>query len=469
MMKKHISLLLVFLLALCFCLPAMVGAEKDVTNSISLPPALIKGHSYDLQIADCQLFVNGQPDGIFVARGDQMEIAYTDNAGNSIASYILPVVDTRDSADHCAYFYNVSGAAAKAENENNISLSFSKDSTVAFLSQLNAQDLAMYFSVPEGKLQFQTLKLTLISTENAQLKLTFTVDTAAKTVSLGRQSAQLKDLHDIVQLRYKDSAQKLMLGNDETLFTCEKDDNGQSFSGFGGGVYLTMEFSGVTGASAVDMNRVGNHPLGHKNSTSPDMTEPTVLFTSAVPSTMYMGDTFRIPQVKAFDVLSPVEECAVKVEAPDGTVQVTDFTIDQYGKYKMTTIAKDACGNQAKAVRIIYVNDDVAPELTVSPLEKTSYKVGDAVKLPSYTVSDNLDVYNVDVILLLPNAEIRMLTHDAAGEITYCLTDSSLYNAGFICDNSSFKAEQTGKYTLRYVAYDDQYNRVVTELSFEVQ
>lgn len=469
-MKKKFSLLLACLLVLALCLPAMVGADKDVVNTISLPAALIKGHSYNLQIADASLTVNGEScEGTFVADGTQAVIAYTDGEGSALASYTLPVIDTKNSTDHCAYFYDPSGTVSKAENENNIALSFSKDSKVSFLTKLNPEDLAMYFAAVEDKANFDSVSFTLTDATNATVSLTFTVDTAAKTVSQGNQKAELKDLYDVIQLRYKDAAQKLMLGNDTTLFSCEKNDSGQEFAGFSGGVYLSVSFAGVKGASTLNMTRVGNHPLGHKNSTSPDMTEPTMVFTSAVSSTMYFGDVFEIPVYEVYDVLSPIAESSVTVEAPDGTVYTEGFTVSQYGKYKLTSIAKDACGNQSKSVKMIFVNDDVAPELTVSAMESNSYKVGDAVKIPGYTVSDNLDAYNVDVILFLPNAEIRLLTHDASGEITYCLTDTSLYNASFISDNSSFKAEQAGEYTIRYVAYDDQYNRVVQELTFNVQ
>ena len=469
-MKKKCSLLLACLLVLTLCLPAIVGADKDVVNTISLPAALIKGHSYDLQIADGKLSINGERcEGVFVAEGTQAVIAYTDGEGSAIASYTLPVIDTNNSADHCAYFYDPTGAVSKAENENNIALSFSKDSSVSFLTKLNPEDMAMYFSAVEGKTHFDSVSFTLTDAENATVKLTFTVDTAAKTVSLGEEKAELEDLYDVVQLRYKDASQKLMLGNDKALLSCAKDDSGKDFSGFSGGVYLTVSFAGVKGASTLNLTRLGNHALGHKSSSSPDMTEPTLVFTSPVPSTMFIDDVFEIPSYEVYDVLSPIAESSVTVEAPDGTVYTEAFTVSQYGKYKLTSTAKDSCGNQSKSVKMVFVNDDVAPELTVSAMESTTYKVGDAVKIPAYTVSDNLGGYNVDVILFLPNAEIRLLTHDATGEITYCLTDSSLYSASFISDSSSFKAEQAGGYIIRYVAYDDQYNRVVQELTFNVQ
>ena len=111
----------------------------------------------------------------------------------------------------------------------------------------------------------------------------------------------------------------------------------------------------------------------------------------------------------------------------------------------------------------------MAPELTVNSLEKTTYKLGDAVTIPAYTVTDNLNSCFVDVILLLPNAEIRLLTHDNNGQIVYSLTNEALYNKSFINNETSFKTEQVGNYILRYVAYDDQYNRCVQELSFTVE
>ena len=210
-MKKRISLLLICALVLSVCLPVFVGAQKDVESTISLPAALVLGHTYDLQIPDGTLAVNGKScEGTFVAEGSEVSLSYADESGNSIGEYTLSVVDTGNSADHCAYFYDQSGAVAKVENENNIALSFAKDSAVAFLTKLDSQDLAMYFSIDESKMQFKTMKLTLTSAENAQVKLTFQVNVAGKTLSLGNQTVELADLNDIVQLRYKDSTQKLM-------------------------------------------------------------------------------------------------------------------------------------------------------------------------------------------------------------------------------------------------------------------
>ena len=107
--------------------------------------------------------------------------------------------------------------------------------------------------------------------------------------------------------------------------------------------------------------------------------------------------------------------------------------------------------------------------MNVSELKKTSYKQGDTVELPSYTASDNLGVCTVDVILILPNSELRLLSHDENGSVTYYTKNTDLYLSSFGVSDTSFCAEQTGRYVLRFVAYDDIYNRTVVELPFDVK
>jgi hypothetical protein len=75
----------------------------------------------------------------------------------------------------------------------------------------------------------------------------------------------------------------------------------------------------------------------------------------------------------------------------------------------------------------------------------------------------------VDVILILPSNEMRILTHDENGNITYALVDNTLYLPSFIKDQHSFKTEQKGKHILRYVAYDSQFNKTTVELEFTVR
>ena len=90
------------------------------------------------------------------------------------------------------------------------------------------------------------------------------------------------------------------------------------------------------------------------------------------------------------------------------------------------------------------------------------------MKIPSYTASDDSGKYFVDVILVMPTNEARILTHDENGEITYALTNREYYNSSFIVDETSFRAELKGRYRLRFVAYDEEFNKTVVEYTFYV-
>ncbi|MCQ2418358.1 MAG: hypothetical protein MJ085_01110 [Clostridia bacterium] len=105
--------------------------------------------------------------------------------------------------------------------------------------------------------------------------------------------------------------------------------------------------------------------------------------------------------------------------------------------------------------------------LKVSDLAKKEYKKGEAVVIPSYTV-EGLSEYTADVLVFLPNSEIMLLSHDNNGSVTSFANNKNLYRASFCVSDNSFCAEMKGEYTLRYVVYDADYNRTVSELTFKV-
>ena len=105
--------------------------------------------------------------------------------------------------------------------------------------------------------------------------------------------------------------------------------------------------------------------------------------------------------------------------------------------------------------------------LKVSDLAKQEYAKGDTVEIPSYTVG-GVTEYTADVILFLPNSEIMLLSHDENGSVTSYCNNTNLYRESFGVSDNSFCAEMKGEYTLRYVVYDKDYNRTVSELTFTV-
>ena len=75
----------------------------------------------------------------------------------------------------------------------------------------------------------------------------------------------------------------------------------------------------------------------------------------------------------------------------------------------------------------------------------------------------------LDVMLIMPDNEMRLLIHDANGEVISKLTgDDMTYNASFKVNENTFRFERAGKFILRFFAYDGNFNYVTVEYAITV-
>jgi hypothetical protein len=119
---------------------------------------------------------------------------------------------------------------------------------------------------------------------------------------------------------------------------------------------------------------------------------------------------------------------------------------------------------------MILVSDVTAPTLTVENSLKSTYKVGDQVTIPTYSATDNGDNCYIQVMVRLPDSEIRLLHYVKNGEVTSLLSkDHGIYDAPFKANDNAFITEKKGLYVLRVVAYDEYYNYTVKEYEFWVK
>ena len=249
-------------------------------------------------------------------------------------------------------------------------------------------------------------------------------------------------------------------------------DDDTAFGGFENGVYLKVGIRGVTAISRFGIVNLNSQAFGTWGS---DRVAPAI---SVVGELVYndeqeFGAMFVCPGLenfKAYDVFDEISRMWIEIQKPNGdkTTEET-FLIDQYGTYTVTYHAEDTAGNISRYPLYIYVQDYVAPTLEISELKDSRYSIGDVVEVPKYTVQDNLGSFCADVILILPDNTMRLLTHDVNGEIVYYLNNASIYPSSFRVDESSFRTEMQGEYTLRYVAYDDAFNTTTVELKFNVE
>lgn len=470
----------------------VVATDAPVfTGEIQLPPVLVKGFSYKISVPEVVdasfseqteiipvVRVNGeQITDSFVAEGNSVTVEFeaTGKKGTTLKTFELPVIDGKNATDQAAYFYNADGNVTVTENEDDVTLSTGKDAKVDFANRLDASSFSATFEIRKADLKYISFILRDASDKN--VSVTLNLDVASGILYFGKESMVFSAHNGLMRLQYKNSQKRLLDVKGKEIYELSKDDAGNIFNGFSDGVYLSVEFKGVRGECSVAITKLGNHALGNKGeSEHADVMDPIISLRSSLKSEQFVGDMFEYPAFDAFDVFSDIAETKIRVTDPKGNRLVSGdkdttetFKITEYGRYRITYIVKDSSGNETSLPKTVFVNDAEAPELTVGNLSKTEYKIGDAVSLPSYEASDNLGSVIVDVILVLPNNETRLLTHEEDGEIIYSLTDESIYGASFRNDENSFRTEMAGKHCIRVVAYDDQYNMTVKTLYFTVK
>lgn len=475
-----------------FIIHSLPLTSPKIIGHITLPQALISGFTYqfdkvkavesrgnDLVELLTDIKVNGQnySDSV-IATGNNMTVEYIANgeSGETKETFVLPVIDVSDSLniiDQSKYFY---GDMTAVMNQDDVTLSTDTNGSTLFINKLDSASFGIDLETIDGQTNYSKVKFKFIDVKDSSITVSIIVDLVNNKVSLPgfeNLSYATSKINNQFSLSYNDIVNRLYdtLGNEISPIVI--DDNGDTFNGFKHGIYLELSLCDVSSHSEVKVLKINNQALGYKER-SGDEAKPTIRLHSLINARQTYGQNFEYPTFEAYDVLSEIDSMSMTIAKPDGTVLRGDnhmtqtFVIDAYGRYGVNYQASDKNGNIARLSNAIFVYDDVAPSLKVNSLSKDNYKVGDVVEIPTYTASDNLNKYYVDVILVLPTNEMRILTHDDNGVVTYALTDTSIYNSSFIVNNHSFRTEMKGRHTLRYVAYDDEFNTTVIELTFYV-
>ena len=383
--------------------------------------------------------------------------------------------------DLCKYFY---GGFNKVENKDNVTLTSSVDANALFASVLPYDNPYIKFSVDKEAMHYEELLFKFSDSLNPSVSLSFHVTFSGDDafVSIGNDTNKYdfgqeeKNGAHNCSIDFNNSARVLSDVNHKEIVKVKYDDTGQPFNGFTHGVYLEISMLGVSNTSTIKVLNIANQLTGHAD-IHEDFSAPIIIFNNKFINEQNYNEDAYIPTVEAFDVLSnaPVTVTAVN---PNGEIVLPKqdarlphtFKLSLFGTYLVTYQSIDDAGNLTTLRRNITVYDFVPPELIVNYNLKATYSINSKITIPSYTVKDNLNDYTLDVFLILPNEEIRLLLMDKNGTVTsYLDKENSIYNASFKVKANAFRAEQYGRYILRYVAYDFDFNKTVQEFYFEVK
>ena len=472
-------------------LPIFIG-------DVVLPRVVIKGHTYTLPSYECAEVVNNKTVSLnskiyvnntliegntFVADGNDnvCKILYRvdGDSGTATRSYDIPLIYTGSPINQNKYFY---GDFTSTELQNYVNLRATADAHSLFASTLAYDNPYVKFALSINN--FSELVFKYSDSKNPNLSVSFHITfNGNKTyISVGNSedkfefASEADTLGDTYEIDFDNSSGVITDIAQTELTKVKHFDNGEPFTGFRNGLYLDIYMNGVTSATNFKMLKIGNQNLGYR-SDHKDHAAPIILLNDDLYGEQDYGNMAKVPTAEAFDVLSDAN-ITVSVRSPKFAYIIRDqdarkpqtFALNEFGSYMVIYKATDAAGNSSTFSRTIRVYDTIAPVINITGSVKDSYSLNASISIPKYTVTDNLNDYVLDVFLILPNDEERLLIVDENGDVTsYLSKDDPTYNDSFKVNSNTFRAEQRGRYILRFVAYDGDFNKTVVEFVFVVK
>ena len=475
-----------------------------LTDDPNLPVALIKGFKYhfdNIEAIETDEGVVKEVEPVILVDGEEYTGEYAPNgtsttvtyeargkSSTSSLSFDIPVVDVSNGEggfDHSRYFVgDYSASIGNYKETSNVTLTGNSDGGYStFIKELNPYSFYLGLRYIEEYKNMDVVSIRFTDTADKNIHITFDIDINEQTISTPYLPVlQFALSEGKIGLDYDDASRVFKDTGHNVLGTVIKDDNGDDFNGFKGGIYLSVGFKGVKGESALAVEKICDQLIGYR-SKGKDIIKPTIKYNSALITEQQKGDLFVYPTFEAYDVISDIKETSITVSKPDGTSitgdkDMTDsFVIEQVGEYHIHYFVKDSSGNFKETNEVVVVYDDVKPTIVVNNPPQKTYSLNSSFTIPSYTASDESGKYTVDVILILPTNETRILTHHVHDEdeeevdvIEYALdSDHQIYDPSFIVNKTTCRLQMVGTYRLRFVAYDSAYNMTVLEYSFTVK
>lgn len=334
-----------------------------------------------------------------------------------------------------------------------------------FINALSTTGFNLTFDVPVEYNQFNKIAITLTDSFNPLISVKLTIDKSLSSVSSMHSKLLINNSTEPLDIlgsffgttnnsfSISLAGRSIIDGSSKTITNITDTIYGQHFTGFPSEkVYLKIGFSEIEGKKAgIEIGYLLNQIICDIDG---DYICPLISISEQIEREKNFGDSVKIPAAKSFDVLDQDVTLTVSVMDKTGNYlidhQVIDkdlyFTARSYGTYQVEYEASDSAGNVLVQSFAIDIRDTIAPKLTLLGEIPKTVKIGQKIKLPGATVSDNVSV----------NIKVYMFVTDKYGKIS-------------IVDNNIFIFTEKGKYVLRYYASDNDFNYVMTDYIIEAK
>ena len=341
------------------------------------------------------------------ATGDKVTIGFRVE-GAPEKEYVIPAVVPFVSQDgrmrlQMQNYFVTDGASAEAGEDAVTVTAQRADGSFTFANRLLAEGLTFTLAAVPARSAFDALEIVLEDSLDASAKLAFAIERSGSVsaVRIGASRIQLSagfmttSSGNAFTALWRDGA---LTVNGVTIPVPE------GFAGFPSGyAYLTVSFENAEAGGAYQVTDINDQPIVNA---AADRIKPKIAVYGTYGDAAQVGSEQIVPRALAGDVLDPNVTLLLTVTDPSGNAMTAadgtllknvvpdrEFTITLtgYGRYFVSYVARDTFnGRDFELGYTILAEDREAPVITFAHDFASEGKVGEAIVIPDFTVSDNV-------------------------------------------------------------------------------
>lgn len=461
----------------------VIEADTDVLLfDVNFPRTAVAGTEFTFPKATVTYYKTGEImpyeiwlDGVKVSAekvtlpGDKKQAIaeYRTELGSKTFTLILKNTEIKSGKDALIF----DGEAVTTDEGTALTLDAS-NAAVALPYRISPNGLNFDFFVLEEKSNFNAVTLTLTDKNGTSLSFTIT-DIRAVSPKLLINGEETSVSVAKRRQTFSSTASAAYAGKDYYAFSIVYDDwykatlngtaiqsyvkkdlRGVSFAGFDGGVYADIAVEEISGSSAeFVLTRIGNQLFYSSGFAYGDVMGP-MLYSKDFRlgnANVEKGYTLDVSSLAAYDVLNASSSVSVTLTKPDGTkayencepMKAPKYMLSDIGVYALKIVARDGNGAATTLTCRFAVEDDSAPEISVSGKIAEAAKCGETIALPSASASDESGV-TIRVYVFRPDGTIDII---GEGKTTYA--------------GGGYRFVRSGAHRIVYLA-EDEYGNVST-------
>ena len=377
--------------------------------------------------------------------GAIVKICFKQNGANALEIVkSIPVLEIKNGANFLSSFF-VEENAVKTADINSVLFTAAEGQTTmgfSFVRSVDSRNLRYKFSLPEGKRNFESVKVILQDMYNASsvVEMCFRKANGGLVCSVnGGKETPVNMEGDAIRIGYSEGTHTLTDSLGVEIAKIEKIASGELFDGFtSGAVYIKTIAEGIHGECCIGVQTINNQTI---NLLGFDIQKPNITLLDSFEGRYATTETVNIPMAVAYDVLNAIGEVTVEVSKEGGGVYIEKQTIKdsmtfvptELGYYVVTYTVRDAANNTETVKKYFSVYDATKPTISFkSEIPKTA-KLGSTFNLPAYVLADNcsLNDLTVRVYVFTPDGmskELKdLVTFETVGyySINYIVVDKN--------------------------------------------